>query len=89
MGHDYLNTTKEIQMNTSTKQLNSVVNFLRPLAYEEVFVHETSNENWIRLEVQADKLTRAGVAMMFPTYFQVAMDAHAENVLFVRNSKIS
>lgn len=77
-------------MNTATKQLNSVVNFLRPLAYEDVFfVHETSNENWIRVEVQSDKLTRAGVAMMFPTYFQVAMDTHAENVLFVRNSKIS
>ena len=74
-------------MNIATKQLNSVVKILGPLAYENVFVYETSNENWIRLDIQSDQ-TRAGLALMFPYYFHIAMDKHDENVLFVRNPRI-
>lgn len=75
--------------NIATKQLNSVVKILGELAYEDIFVYETPNENWIELKIQNDEITNSQVAEMFPTNFRVEFAEYDDALMFARNIKIS
>ena len=77
-------------MNTATKQLNSVVKILGDMAYEEIFVYETSNENWIELRIQDSNITCVDVSLMFPKLrYKVAFADYDETILSVRDVQIS
>ena len=82
--------TKGNEMNTVEKQLNSVLKILGKKAYGDIFVYETSNENWIELKIQDSNITRVDVSLMFPKpRYKVAFADYDETILSVRDVQIS
>jgi hypothetical protein len=77
-----------MKMNTAEKQRESVVKVLGDLAYEGVFVYETSHELWTRIVVQDDRLTREEVAKMFSPKFTIENDDADIRSLYISNTKI-
>jgi hypothetical protein len=75
-------------MNAAEKQEASVVKVLGELAYNDVFIYETDNEDWIALVIRGD-LMRNQVAKLFNRNFDVKFDEKFDNTLLIRNNKIA
>lgn len=77
-----------MKKNTAEKQTDSVAKVLGDLAYENVFVYETSHELWTRIVMQDETLTREELAKMFSPKFTVENDDTDIRSLYISNTKI-
>ena len=75
--------------NMSEKQYDSTVKALGALAHEEIFVFQTSNENWTLCEIQDCDIERDDIVKIFGKNFTIDLDPRNELGFFVRNNKLS
>ena len=75
-------------MNMAEKQLASVEKTLGKLAYESVFIYETDNETWTRIQITSAFFTRGVIAALFGPEFTVIQDARDDRGLLIRNDKL-
>jgi hypothetical protein len=75
-------------MNMAEKQEASVAKTLGALAYESVFIYETDNETWTRVQITNEFFTRGVIAALFGPEFTVVQDARDDRGLLIRNNKL-
>jgi hypothetical protein len=74
-------------MNMAEKQEISVAEALGALAYDSVFIYQTDNEQWTRIQIVDDALLGIDIASYFGWHFSVAITTDIRSLL-IRNNKI-
>ena len=70
-------------MNTAAKQVKAVEKALGALAYEEVFIYPTSNENWIRLWIAEPEITMPELRAILGNKFRFDVEIGNDRAVFV------
>jgi hypothetical protein len=74
-------------MNMAEQQESSVAKALGALAYDSVFIYQTDNEQWTRIQIVDDALLNADIAGFFGCDFSVAITGSVRELL-IRNNKM-
>ena len=83
MKHNRTTNKKGSKMNTAAKQLKAVEKALGALAYEDVFIYPTSNENWIELRIAEPEITMPELRAMLGNKFRFNVEVGNHRAIFV------